>query len=177
MISLNRFFKNFGLLEILVLSSLSYVIIMLLWTASTRSAVEEKANLIKSNHKKVVNLICHFAYFSFGVDWLTNYSSHSDTRDLFIYFKSPVCVDRVEKRQSLTKWRSILISIPATHIYLLNTLTNKDSNWYRTIMLSKITGPILEVTSKILRATGQGMDKIGRAIEVNGYTERCKRIY
>lgn len=39
-------------------------------------------------------------------------------------------------------------------------------------MLSKITGPILEVTSKILRATGQGMDKIGRAIEVNGYTER-----
>ena len=57
MISLNRFFKNFGLLEILVLSSLSYVIIMLLWTASTRSAVEEKANLIKSNHKKVVNFI------------------------------------------------------------------------------------------------------------------------
>ena len=57
MISLNRFFKNFGLLEILVLSSLSYVIIMLLWTASTRSAVEEKANLIKSNHKKVLNFI------------------------------------------------------------------------------------------------------------------------
>ncbi len=53
----NRFFKNFGLLEILVLSSFSYVFIMLLWTASTRSAVEEKANLIKSNHKKVVNFI------------------------------------------------------------------------------------------------------------------------
>ena len=57
MMNFNRFFKNFGLLEILVLSSFSYVFIMLLWTASTRSAVEEKANLIKSNHKKVVNFI------------------------------------------------------------------------------------------------------------------------
>jgi len=39
-------------------------------------------------------------------------------------------------------------------------------------MLSKITGPIISVTSKFLRATGQGMDKIGKAIELNGYTEK-----
>ena len=41
-------------------------------------------------------------------------------------------------------------------------------------MLSKITDPIIQATSKFLRATGQGMDKIGKAIELHGYTERCK---
>ena len=30
---------------------------MLLWTASTRSAVEEKANTVKSNHKQIVDFI------------------------------------------------------------------------------------------------------------------------
>ena len=30
---------------------------MLLWTASTRSAVEEKANIVKSNHKQIVDFI------------------------------------------------------------------------------------------------------------------------
>lgn len=39
-------------------------------------------------------------------------------------------------------------------------------------MLSKITDPIIQATSKFLRATGQGMDKIGKAIELHGYTER-----
>ena len=34
-----------------------YVVSTLLWTASTRSAVEEKANLIKSNHKTIVDFI------------------------------------------------------------------------------------------------------------------------
>ena len=43
-------FKNFGLLEFLVVFSAVYVFTMLLWTASTRSAVEEKANTVKSNH-------------------------------------------------------------------------------------------------------------------------------
>lgn len=46
--------KSFGLLEFLVTASLIYVISMLIWTASTRSAIEDKANKIKSNHKKVV---------------------------------------------------------------------------------------------------------------------------
>ena len=50
-------FKNFGLLEALVLLSLVYVVGMLIWTASTRPAVEAKANLVKENHKKVVDFI------------------------------------------------------------------------------------------------------------------------
>ena len=50
-------FKNFGLLEVLVTFSAVYVVSMLLWTASTRSAVEEKANTVKLNHKKIVDFI------------------------------------------------------------------------------------------------------------------------
>ena len=57
MIDIKRKIKNFGPLELLVLSSITYVVIMLLWTATTRSAVIEKANDIKSNHKKVVDFI------------------------------------------------------------------------------------------------------------------------
>ena len=53
---LNKF-KNFGLLESLVIFSAVYVITMLIWTASTRSAVEEKANTVKSNHKQIVDFI------------------------------------------------------------------------------------------------------------------------
>jgi hypothetical protein len=50
-------FKNFGLLELIVTLSGVYVIGMLVWTASTRSAVEAKANLVRDNHNKVVELI------------------------------------------------------------------------------------------------------------------------
>ena len=57
MINLSRKLKNFGPLEFLVISSLAYVIIMLIWTASTRSAVVQKANDIKLNHKTVVEFI------------------------------------------------------------------------------------------------------------------------
>ncbi len=57
MIEIKRKLKNFGPLELLVLSSITYVVIMLLWTATTRSAVIEKANDIKSNHKMVVDFI------------------------------------------------------------------------------------------------------------------------
>ena len=49
--------KNFGLLEFLVISSALFVIGMLIWTASTRPAVEAKANLVKENHNKVVDFI------------------------------------------------------------------------------------------------------------------------
>ena len=31
---------------------------------------------------------------------------------------------------------------------------------------------LVNITSKVLRTTGQGLDKIGKAIECNGYTER-----
>ena len=50
-------FRKLGLLEVLVFFSALYVVSTLLWTASTRSAVEEKANLIKSNHKTIVDFI------------------------------------------------------------------------------------------------------------------------
>ena len=53
---LNKF-KNFGLLESLVTFSAVYVVSMLIWTASTRSVVEEKANSVKSNHKQIVDFI------------------------------------------------------------------------------------------------------------------------
>ena len=57
MIDFKRKLKNFGPLEALVLSSVTYVVIMLLWTASTRSEVLQKASDIKSNHKLVVDFI------------------------------------------------------------------------------------------------------------------------
>ena len=57
MIEIKRKLKNFGPLETLVLSSLAYVVIMLIWTATTRSAVIQKANDIKTNHKLVVEFI------------------------------------------------------------------------------------------------------------------------
>ncbi len=53
---LNKF-KKFGLLESVVIFSALYVLLMLLWTASTRSAVEEKANTVKLNHKQIVDFI------------------------------------------------------------------------------------------------------------------------
>ena len=57
MIDIKRKLKNFGPLEFLVLSSLAYVVIMLIWTASTRSSVLQKANDIKFNHKTIVEFI------------------------------------------------------------------------------------------------------------------------
>ncbi len=57
MIYISRKLKNFGPLEVLVLSSITYVVVMLLWTASTRSEVLQNANDIKSNHKSVVDFI------------------------------------------------------------------------------------------------------------------------
>ena len=57
MINVKKKLKNFGPLEVLVLSSIVYVVVMLIWTASTRSAVVQKANDIKANHKLVVQFI------------------------------------------------------------------------------------------------------------------------
>ena len=57
MIDIKKKLKKFGPLEFLVLSSLSYVVVMLVWTATTRSEVLQKASDIKSNHKMVVELI------------------------------------------------------------------------------------------------------------------------
>ena len=57
MIYIRKKLKNFGPLEALVISSITYVVVMLLWTASTRSEVLQKANDIKSNHKSVIEFI------------------------------------------------------------------------------------------------------------------------
>ena len=57
MIDFKRKLKNFGPLEFLVISSLFYVASMLIWTASTRASVLQKANDIKSNHKMIVEFV------------------------------------------------------------------------------------------------------------------------
>ena len=57
MINFKRKLKNFGPLEFLVLSSLLYVITMLIWTGTTRSEVLQKASDIKFNHKMVVEFV------------------------------------------------------------------------------------------------------------------------
>ena len=57
MIDVKRKLKKFGPIEVVVLSSIGYVVIMLIWTAYTRSAVVQKANDIKANHKLVVEFI------------------------------------------------------------------------------------------------------------------------
>ena len=57
MINIKRKLKNFGSLEILVISSFLYVFIMLVWTATTRSEVIKKASDIQSNHKIVIEFI------------------------------------------------------------------------------------------------------------------------
>ena len=57
MIDIKRKLKNFGPLEFLVISSLFYVVTMLIWTASTRASVLQKANDIKSNHKMIVEFV------------------------------------------------------------------------------------------------------------------------
>ena len=57
MIDIKRRLKNFGPLEFLVVSSICYVVVMLIWTASTRSSVLQKANDIKYNHKMIVEFV------------------------------------------------------------------------------------------------------------------------
>ena len=50
-------FKNFGMLELLVILSALYIIFMLGWTVANRSGSEEKAQIVRENHKKIVELI------------------------------------------------------------------------------------------------------------------------
>ena len=57
MIDIKRKLKNFGPLEFLVFGSLFYVVTMLIWTASTRASVQQKANDIKSNHKMIIEFV------------------------------------------------------------------------------------------------------------------------
>jgi len=57
MINLKSFIKNFGILEFLVISSIIYVVSMLIWTASTRASVEAKANSIKQNYSTIITVL------------------------------------------------------------------------------------------------------------------------
>ena len=50
-------FKNFGMLEFLVIASVAYIIFMLLWTLSSRSWLEEKIEVVRKNHIQIVELI------------------------------------------------------------------------------------------------------------------------
>ena len=50
-------FLSFEPALLLFAASAIFVVGMLIWTASTRPAVEAKANLVKENHNKVVDLI------------------------------------------------------------------------------------------------------------------------
>ncbi len=50
-------FKNFGMLEFLVIASAAYIIIMLVWTLSSRSGLEEKIEIVRKNHIQIVELI------------------------------------------------------------------------------------------------------------------------
>ncbi len=45
-------FKNFGMLELLVILSALYVIFMLGWTVTSRSGNEEKAQTVRENQQK-----------------------------------------------------------------------------------------------------------------------------
>jgi len=57
MININKKLKNFGPLEALVSASFFYATVMLIWTATTRNGVLEKAKDIKSNHRNVVEFL------------------------------------------------------------------------------------------------------------------------
>ena len=50
-------FKNFGMLEFLIIASAAYIIIMLVWTLSSRSGLEEKIEIVRNNHIRIVELI------------------------------------------------------------------------------------------------------------------------
>ena len=50
-------FKNFGMLELLVIASAAYIIFMLLWTLSSRSGFKEKIEIVRKNHIQIVELI------------------------------------------------------------------------------------------------------------------------
>ena len=50
-------FKNFGMLEFLVIVSVAYIIFMLVWTLSNRTGLEEKIEIVREITKKLLNLL------------------------------------------------------------------------------------------------------------------------
>ena len=80
MIDIKRKLKNFGPLEFLVFGSLFYVVTMLIWTASTRASVQQKANDIKSNHKMIIEFVNdEINKCSFGTDGITSWGENCNS--------------------------------------------------------------------------------------------------
>ena len=50
-------FKNFGMLEFLLIASVAYIIFMLLWILSSRSWLEEKIEVVRKSHIQIIELI------------------------------------------------------------------------------------------------------------------------
>ena len=80
MINIKRKLRNFGPLEFLVLGSLFYVVTMLIWTASTRASVQQKANDIKSNHKMIIEFVNdEINKCSSGADGITSWGENCNS--------------------------------------------------------------------------------------------------
>ena len=103
MTNIRNKFKNFGLLEALVSASVVYVVIMLIWTATTRNTVLEKANNIISNHKSVVELLNNeINKCSQDLQKLTTWGENCNSK-----WTSPAIVDHILKNIKLKNPYSI----------------------------------------------------------------------
>jgi len=130
MINLRKKFKNFGPLEILVFASVFYVVAMLIWTATTRNAVLEKANSIKSNHKSVVKLL--------------NNEVNKCSQDL----------------QKLTSWGENCNSTwtsPAIVGYILNNIKLKNPYSISKPLIQSSADPRIDAEGKAGQSTNKGV--------------------
>ena len=75
-------FKNFGMLEFLVIASAAYIIFMLVWTLSSRSGLEEKIEIDRKNHIQIVELInseinkCNREDENSNIAWVIHVNQH-----------------------------------------------------------------------------------------------------
>ena len=130
MINLKKKFINFGLLEVLVFASAFYVVSMLIWTATTRNAVLEKANSIKSNHKSVVKLL--------------NNEVNKCSQDL----------------QKLTSWGENCNSTwtsPAIVGYILNNIKLKNPYSISKPLIQSSSDPRIDAEGKAGQSTNKGV--------------------
>ena len=130
MINLRKKFKNFGPLELLVFVSVFYAVSMLIWTATTRNAVLEKANSIKSNHMSVVKLL--------------NNEVNKCSQDL----------------QKLTSWGENCNSTwtsPAIVGYILNNIKLKNPYSISKPLIQSSADPRIDAEGKAGQSTNKGV--------------------
>lgn len=130
MIFIKRKLKNFGALELLVISSIIYVTSMLLWTASTRSAVLEKSNLIKENHKNVVD---------FMNDQINKCSSDENSLTAW-------------GEKCLANWSSDQIVV-----YLINNVNLKNPYELKNALIQTSSDPRIQAEGKAGQSTDKGI--------------------